>query len=435
MLCNPDKEAPKIMTQVRQHIGQHYHSFMDAVHQLQLKADRSLEEPITTNGVYLYYHPEIICILYANEGIELIAHGVMHLCAHCILGHLTMRSYVKNHELFDVLCDYKVHKMLAVLCGNKSQTKLHHQLKLEYSHVPLKMAYQQLSKEQKNAKKYLKYASNLKLDNHDLWNRPNPEENSENQGQGGEGATGKGNDSSFEYVTQMKWSEIKAKMAKENGTLIFASDSYGEGAGSHIWDYDLEWDSHTDYKKVLSEFLQKATKEIENPNTIDPMWYHYGLDYLDGVPLIEAMEEHEIPADGTLLIAIDTSGSCEGELCQRFLGELNQMMEDLNAMNSLNRIVLYQCDYVIHEELVMESAEDWKDMVDNFQLKGGGGTDFCPVFKEGEKYDDVVGLLYLSDGMGEFPEEASDYPTLFLITEDEFGYSGTLPDWVQEVRF
>jgi predicted metal-dependent peptidase len=50
------------------------------------------------------------------------------------------------------------------------------------------------------------------------------------------------------------------------------------------------------------------------------------------------------------------------------------------------------------------------------QFAGGGGTSFVPVFdwivRHGQQPDT---LLYFTDADGEFPQEAPNYPVLWLV--------------------
>jgi predicted metal-dependent peptidase len=51
-------------------------------------------------------------------------------------------------------------------------------------------------------------------------------------------------------------------------------------------------------------------------------------------------------------------------------------------------------------------------------LKGGGGTDFRPVFKYIENMnEDFKFLIYFTDGMGTFPEHEPIIDTLWVMSE------------------
>ena len=77
------------------------------------------------------------------------------------------------------------------------------------------------------------------------------------------------------------------------------------------------------------------------------------------------------------------------------------------------------------------------------KMYGFGGTDFNPVFdyvdeliKDGHEVDC---LIYLSDGMGRFPEKVPEgYKTFFVMPYDEFDNNNILfgditPDWVEKI--
>jgi len=47
--------------------------------------------------------------------------------------------------------------------------------------------------------------------------------------------------------------------------------------------------------------------------------------------------------------------------------------------------------------------------------KGGGGTDFAPVFDYADKnLPDIQCLIYLTDLQGSFPEAEPSYPTMWI---------------------
>lgn len=439
MLCNTEKEARQIMSNGRAIICRNHTLFAAAFFNLQQKADRSLESPMVSDGITLYYHPEILCLWKEREGMEPIVNGILHIICHCILGHIMPRQCVEKQELYDALCDYKVYNLLSALMDDrKDKSNPLKKVKLDYPYLPLHMAYKQLYKEDKKAEKYLKIAPHCIVDNHDLWVRPEEKQDSESGLSWGRDREEE-NQASLQYEAAKKWSEMKEKMMNENFAMRNACDCvFTNDIGNHITLYDMDVESETDYQTILEDFLRKASVEVENHNAIDPMWYHFGLDYLENVPLIEPLEEEDRPSDGTLLIALDTSGSCEGTLCHRFLGELENLMTHFHTMDTLQRVVLLQCDAEIHEEVEITNPTEWSKMRKTFQMKGGGGTDFCPVFEKGEAYHDVLGLIYLSDGMGSFPQVPPTYPTLFLLTEapdDDFFPHQLIPDWVEKAYF
>lgn len=129
-------------------------------------------------------------------------------------------------------------------------------------------------------------------------------------------------------------------------------------------------------------------------------------------------------------VAIDTSGSCIGDL-PKFFGELKGLVEtfgsyEIHCMMADAAVDKYEL-FDDNNPLELDTAED-------IQWSGGGGTDYEPVFKFVEKENlDIDCLVYLGDGyVGEVTIDPPPYPVLWLITKD-----GNLDfcKWGKKIRF
>jgi len=110
-----------------------------------------------------------------------------------------------------------------------------------------------------------------------------------------------------------------------------------------------------------------------------------------------------------IVVAIDTSASIDDELLKTFLAELYEIMQVFTHYV----IELIECDASIQniQRLTpMESLEP--------TLKGGGGTDFRPVFDYIENMnEDFKFLIYFTDGKGTFPQYEPLIDTLWVMNE------------------
>jgi predicted metal-dependent peptidase len=110
-----------------------------------------------------------------------------------------------------------------------------------------------------------------------------------------------------------------------------------------------------------------------------------------------------------IVVAIDTSASIDDELLKIFLAELYEIMQVFTHYV----IELIECDASIQniQRLTpMESLEP--------RLKGGGGTDFRPVFEYVENMnEDFKFLIYFTDGKGTFPKHEPIIDTLWVMSE------------------
>jgi predicted metal-dependent peptidase len=68
------------------------------------------------------------------------------------------------------------------------------------------------------------------------------------------------------------------------------------------------------------------------------------------------------------------------------------------------------------------------------QLQGFGGTDFRPVFNyvnqliEQKEFVNLKGLIYFTDGCGEYPSKMPDYATAFVFVDDDYN-DYNVPPW------
>ena len=113
-------------------------------------------------------------------------------------------------------------------------------------------------------------------------------------------------------------------------------------------------------------------------------------------------------------VAVDTSGSTIGDL-PRFFAELGGL---LNSFGSY-RMTVIQCDAKVQQVEVFDDMApfppDYK-----WRAKGGGGTDFRPVFDYMDKHPELEPnlLIYITDGYGYYPDRAPAFPVMWLVTPD-----------------
>ncbi len=111
-----------------------------------------------------------------------------------------------------------------------------------------------------------------------------------------------------------------------------------------------------------------------------------------------------------LVIAVDTSGSIREPEIGQFFSEINAIKGQVRA-----RIALLCCDEDIDDKCPV-FFEAWDEFNFEARVKGGGGTDFRPVFRWIDQQDMKPDtLVYFTDACGEFPEREPPYPTLWLV--------------------
>jgi predicted metal-dependent peptidase len=111
-----------------------------------------------------------------------------------------------------------------------------------------------------------------------------------------------------------------------------------------------------------------------------------------------------------LVVALDTSGSVKEEELNAFITEVNAIKGAVNA-----RVTVLACDAVL-DSAAPWVFETWEPLTLPAVMKGGGSTDFNPVFDWVQSHGlppDM--LIYFTDARGRFPERPPAFETLWLV--------------------
>ena len=189
-----------------------------------------------------------------------------------------------------------------------------------------------------------------------------------------------------------------------------------------------------DYTAFLKKFAVMGEAMKINDDEFDYIFYTYGLQLYEKMPLIEPLEYKEIKAIKEFVIAIDTSGSTSGELVQKFVQKSYNILKSTESFFTKINLHIIQCDADIQEDKKITCQEDFDEYLKTMQIHGLGGTDFRPVFEYVEQlrkdkaFTNLKGLIYFTDGIGLFPDRKPDYDTAFVFIDDEYN-NPYVPPW------
>ena len=193
-----------------------------------------------------------------------------------------------------------------------------------------------------------------------------------------------------------------------------------------------------DYSKFLQQFAVMNEAMKINDEEFDYIYYTYGLELYENLPLIEPLEYQEIRQIREFVIAIDTSGSVSGEIVQRFIEKTYNILRSEESFASKVNIHIIQCDAEIQEDIKITSTEEFEEYLRTMQLHGFGGTDFRPVFSyvneliRKKEFTNLRGLIYFTDGKGVFPDRPPEYNTAFIFLNDGFN-EPRVPVWATKL--
>ena len=226
------------------------------------------------------------------------------------------------------------------------------------------------------------------------------------------------------------WEDIGKRTAEE-----MKDEKEGEKSEKLSWFLHLEHKCYTPFQDFLRKFSVDREELKTDPESFDFGYYYFGLSQYGNMPLIEENEYREKRKIPELVIAIDTSYSTKGEMVKRFLEEAMAILADKEAFFTKCRVHIIECDDRIRKDLLVEDAEEMERYRERFEVSGGYGTDFRPVFhyiediqKKGE-LKELKALLYFTDGRGRYPKYAPSYTAAFIFPRGEDIDDENAPFW------
>lgn len=323
-----------------------------------------------TDGKKILYNPEFIDGLSLDETKGLIAHEVMH----CANQHHTRRDE-RDMRTWNMACDYAINPLI-LGCG----------MVLPKGGL-VDSQYDNMSAEQ--------IYSRIPSDD--------PEGDKGDQ-------DGKGNDPGGcggimdapgnEPGKQPSKDELEQAAQDWKVALVQAATqakAMGElpGAIQRIV-ADLVEPVH-DWRELLRRFVDTNARN-------DYQWFPPNRRHVGNGMILPSLRSQELK---NVTMALDTSGSISGADLAAFESEVRAIVEDYRA----DTTVIY-CDSAVQHVEHFDADSPVK-----LSPKGGGGTDYRPVFEHIEQTGEYpVCLIIQTDGWCDrFPEEPPDCPVLWVL--------------------
>ena len=442
------RAAYEEMDRVLSRIKMRYPALIDAVNYLEPVEVMEDLKCLCTDGRHIFYTPEYLDGIWDED---LIMGHVLHIITHGLLGHFSKAGdYDKKQLSWDVM-DLQVANVLNEICYENCNLD-----ELFEDHPGFSLYYEAqkditLQTKIKKRIKYLKDCWHSFFDDHTTWALPRLELKLSEGMQGSDEKPSAGHGPGEAWTLILKdvsgtdVSNISGGLPREviNALIRAIKDSelktWGSGSGN-AQGTEIRPDEKAvlSYKKILDEASRLCETTAEE-DEIDPVIYEYGLDMYGDVPLIEPLDQKMVRKLSSVVIAVDTSGSCMGSL-KEFRTETAQIFREIAESSGLDSLHYIECDAdIAYEKKYKDLEEMIKDIGKLHSFMGFGGTDFRPVFDKCKEYTDfgerIDFLIYFSDGEGEFPKTAPDYPVYFVLPgNDNPGWTSRwIPSWVRKM--
>lgn len=363
-----------------------------------------------TDGSYLYYDPDALIECFKGNAI-FVNRAYLHVVLHCIFRHL-FKPRNENKPIWDLACDIAMEYIIDGIryrCvrypASRYRLIFYENLKNKFKVPTAEKIYGLLLDLDMAPPELEQLESEFRIDDHSMW--PNSHNN---------------NNPNMESLEQ-KWKDISEKMQTEMETF---SIEEAENAQSLKEEVQIENRRKYDYSGFLKKFTVIREEPVIDVDSYDTFLYTYGLQLYGNMPLIEPQETKETKKIEEIVIAIDTSLSCSGELVREFLEQTYTILKETESYFRRINIHIIQCDDKLQSDQIITSQEELKVYMDRLELIGSGGTDFRPVFEYVNQlilekaFKNLRGLIYFTDGKGIYPNRKPSYDTAFVFMKDNY---------------
>lgn len=400
---------------------------------------------VATDGRHILYDPVAVLKMYKSSN-ELVTRNYLHMLMHCVFRHNMVGTSV-DRDAWGLACDMAVEVIIneldipAVKTDRKSgQIPVIEGIKGKTKYLNAEKIYNYLITDV-SSEQIHKWIPLFYADDHSIWYERKSSDTASN-GEGPEkfnrsvqnNLNGNGDGIlSIPELKQLKqeWKKVAEKMQMD---LESFSKKQGNESGSLMQNLNAVNREKYDYTSFLKRFAVMGEAMKINDDEFDYIFYTYGLQLYEKMPLIEPLEYKEVKKIKEFVIAIDTSGSVYGELVQKFVQKTYNILKQSESFFTKINLHIIQCDTKIQEDAKITSQEEFDRYLESMTLKGFGGTDFRPVFRyvdkmiKSKEFTNLKGLIYFTDGYGDFPERQPDYNTAFVFIDDDYN-NPEVPVW------
>ena len=388
---------------------------------------------IATDGVHIFYNPNYLISAYQDDPVD-VNRAYLHMVLHCIFRHMTQEED-RDAEDWNLACDIAVESVLDSMeypCVHRLVTDRRQEYydRLELSVCNAEQVYGVLSRMSYAEKRRMQ--EEFLADDHKFWEQL---KNDRKDGQPSpDGGSSDSPPPDRDEVDQ-KWQDISRKTQTSMETFHRELNLM---AGNLRQQLQIENRERCDYRKFLQKFAVTREEVRIDPDSFDYGYYNYSMQLYKNMPLIEELEYREARKIHDFVIAVDTSGSCSGELVRRFLEQTVSLLLDTGSFFRSVNVHIIQCDADIQSDLKITDTAHLTEVLQTFEVSGNGDTDFRPVFdyveqlqRQGELLH-LRGMLFFSDGFGIFPQKRPPYDVAFLFLDDNYA-DHMVPPWAMKL--
>jgi predicted metal-dependent peptidase len=315
-----------------------------------------------------------------DQALFVLAHEIVHAA----FSHIDRRS-TREPFLWNVAIDYATNLLLA---DNFSESKYVPQdilLDRKYEGMTAEQIYEDI---RKSAKKVKVYTMQGDLD----YEGGDSDDNGDGDGEDGDSIV----------IRERRADKKESEQGWDNAIALAHARAKMQGDMPESLDRAVtsKLQSRVDWREALKQYLRfGVTRILRDHYTFMPpnrRLIHQNI-------YMPSMYGNDAPKIG---FAVDTSGSMGEDEMSAAVAEIDEIRRQFNCP-----LYVVDCDAEVHVGRWLAPCEECST-----SFKGGGGTDFRPVFKHIDDNKVPVDIMvYLTDGYGEFGDEP-ECDVLWLTT-------------------
>ena len=370
---------------------------------------------IGTDARFLYYNPGYI----ENLTLEQTQFALAHEALHCALSHFARREH-RSEARWDKACDFAINPILIREGMSPVPGALFNVgfegMMAEEIYPLVKESDEDTPHDQHLYSKDPGTNQQQQPDQQDQPQQDSGDSEEEEQDGGGAGAATEDNpDDEAEQGEPEPLSEAeKEKLSVQWRQRLAGAAQQAMQAGKmsdsmrrlvdHLLQPQLPW------RMLLARYMNAASRDD---------YSYMRPSRREGDAIFPSLRS----AQTDIVVVLDTSGSISQEEMQEFVSEVDAIKGQVRA-----RITMLACDAALSPGAPWV-FEPWEEFGLPGDIRGGGGTNFVPVFEWVEQENTNPDLLvYFTDALGKFPATEPCYPVIWLVKGRE-----TIP-WGQRIQ-
>lgn len=370
---------------------------------------------LATDGQALYYDTLHILRTYKTEH-AVPARDQLHLLLHCVFRHIFPRKQL-NRELWDLACDIAVEHaisgfgLLAVTAEREQkQQVITSRIQREIGMLTAEKVYRYLERKPYWLDEFEDIPSLFRADDHDLWYEERPTYDD----------------------SEAFWKDVSRRMQVDMETFARKQGDKALAMMQNLREVNRE---SYDYAGFLQKFASRGEVMKSNPEEFDYIFYTYGMNLYDNMPLIEPVEYKEVKKIRDFVLAVNLCGLISTAEAKRFLRKAFEVFKHNERSGLKIRLHLLACGGAELIYKPVSTEVELEAFLSSLRLHYREECDFRPAFLWTDnmlhkgQFRNLKGFLYFTDSTGPFPPVKPSYDAAVVFVNDNYS-TPDVPPWV-----